>query len=76
MDIWLLPHAGRLEGEVRDWKQDNLLEQLVLVNDLDAMFVSLFGGILADGGEVGVHHQGWRRRMLDVAGPAIAVDLE
>lgn len=52
------------------------LEQLVLVDDLDAMLVLLARGILADRGEVGVHHQGGRRWVFDVAGTSIAVDLE
>ena len=52
------------------------LEQLVLVDDLDAMLVLLARGILADRGEVGVHHQGGRRGVFDVAGTSIAVDRE
>ncbi len=52
------------------------LEELVLVNDLDAMLVLLPRGVLADRGEMRVHHQGGRGGVLDVVRSAIAVDLK
>ena len=44
-----------------------LLELLIFVDDLDAMFVLLFAGRLADAGEVAIDcHDGWRCGMSRV----------
>lgn len=55
---------------------EDILEHLVLVNDLDAMFVGTFVGILAHTGKVGVHHERRRCVVFDVARTALAVGLE
>lgn len=59
-----LPTAGR-----------DALEDLVLINDLDAMLVGLTRGVFADAREMRVHHKGWCRGVLDVAGTE-PIDLE
>lgn len=38
-------------------RSEDILEHLVLVNDLDAMFVGTFVDVVADAGKVGVHHE-------------------
>jgi hypothetical protein len=55
---------------------DDSLEDLVLIDNLDAVLVVLLGGIFADRREMGVHHEFGGGGMFDVAGSAIAVDLE
>ena len=54
---------------------EDILEHLVLVNDLDAMFVRLLAGVLANVGEMGVHHHARCGGVSNIArsGP---VDLE
>jgi hypothetical protein len=54
---------------------EDSLEQLLLVDDLDAMLVVLRRGVFPDAGEMGVHHERGGGGMLDVARSAIAVDL-
>jgi hypothetical protein len=51
-----------------------ILEDLVLVDNLDAMLVGLLGDILADAGKVRVHHHRGRRGVSNVAGTALPVD--
>lgn len=53
----------------------DILEQLVLVNDLDAMFVGLLVGILAHASEMRVHY-GWSCRVTGSTRTALAVDLQ
>jgi hypothetical protein len=55
---------------------EDILEHLVLVDDLDAMFVGTFVGVLAYTGKVGVHDERGRRVVFDVAGTALTVDFE
>ncbi len=57
-------------------RSEDILEHFVLVNDLDAMFVGTFVDVLADAGEMGVHHERGRCVVFDVARAALAVDLE
>jgi hypothetical protein len=52
----------------------NLLEDLVRVDDLDAMLVGLLGGILAHAGEVRVHHGRGRGGVTNGAGAGLPVD--
>jgi hypothetical protein len=52
----------------------DLLEDLVRVDDLDAVLVGLLGGILAHAGEVRVHHGRGRRGVSNGAGAALPVD--
>lgn len=59
----------RLEGAY-------LLEDLVFVDDLDAMLVRLLGSILTDTCEVRVHHERRRGRMSNIARAALAIDFE
>lgn len=62
-----------LEIEVR---RQVLVEDLVLVDDLDAVLVRLPRGILAHGREVRVHHVGRGCGMANVARARAAVDRE
>lgn len=55
---------------------EDILEHLVLVDDLDAMFVGTFVDIVADAGKVGVHHERGGRVVFDVAGTALAIHFE
>jgi hypothetical protein len=51
-----------------------ILEDLVLVNHLDAVLVCLFGGILANTCKVRVHHAAGSGRVSDGAGTVLPID--
>lgn len=40
------------------------------------MFVGLLVDGLADAGKMGIHHERWSRRMLDITGTLLPVDGE
>jgi hypothetical protein len=54
----------------------DLLEDLVRVDDLDAVLVGLLGGILAHAGEVRVHHGRGRGGVSNGAGAGLPVDSQ
>ena len=63
-------------GNYSGQEKENILEDLVLVDNLDAMLVGLPRGILADAWEMRIHHERGGRGVLDIAGTVLAVDLE
>lgn len=68
--------VSRGEQGVDSERRKDILEELVFVNDLYAMFIVLAFGTLAYGGKVGVHHQRGRGRMFGVGWTGIAIHLE
>lgn len=65
--LWLHESHGQYAETVVVAGGGRILEDLVLVHDLDSMLIFFVRGVLAHGGEMGVHHEGRRGGVLDIA---------